>query len=393
MSNTTFNWDDPLLLEHQLENQEREIQATANAYCQEKLMPRILEANRHEHFDAKILSEMGQMGFLGATLSPDLGGSGAGYVSYGLIAREVERVDSSYRSAMSVQSSLVLYPIATYGTDNLRKKYLPGLIAGTSIGCFGLTEPDAGSDPGSLRTTARKVDGGYVLNGTKTWITNSPIAHVLVVWAKTEDGIIRGFVLDRDSKGLTTPKIEGKFSLRASVTGMIVMEDVFVPEENMFPDVAGLKGPFGCLNNARYGIAWGALGAAEFCWHAARQYTLDRKQFGHPLAANQLVQKKLADMQTEIALALQAALRVGRLKDQGHVAAEATSLIKRNACGKALEVARSARDMHGGNGIVDEYHVIRHVMNLEAVNTYEGTHDIHALILGRAQTGISAFGE
>jgi glutaryl-CoA dehydrogenase len=392
MSSSLFSWEDPLLLEDQLEAQEREIRDTARAYSQEKLMPRILSANREEHFDPSILTEMGQLGFLGATLSPELGGSGAGYVSYGLIAREVERVDSSYRSAMSVQSSLVIYPIASYGTDLMRKKYLPDLITGKSIGCFGLTEPDAGSDPGSLRTTAQKVDGGYVLNGTKTWITNSPIAHVLVIWAKTEDGVIRGFVIDRDTKGIATPKIGGKFSLRASSSGMISLEDVFVPDENIFPSISGLKGPFGCLNNARYGIAWGALGAAEFCWHAARQYTLDRKQFGRPLAANQLIQKKLADMQTEIALALQGALRVGRLKDQGHTAAEATSLIKRNTCGKSLEIARAARDMHGGNGIVDEYHVIRHVMNLEAVNTYEGTHDIHALILGRAQTGIEAFG-
>lgn len=393
MSSSHFSWEDPLLLEDQLETLEREIRDSAHAYCQEKLMPRILEANRHEYFDPMILCEMGQLGFLGATLSQELGGSGAGYVSYGLIAREVERVDSSYRSAMSVQSSLVIYPIATYGTDHLRQKYLPRLITGESVGCFGLTEPDAGSDPASLRTTARKVEGGYILNGAKTWITNSPIADVLVVWAKTEDGVIRGFIIDRETKGLTTPKITGKFSLRASLTGMITLEDAFVPDENMFPTITGLKGPFGCLNNARYGIAWGALGAAEFCWHAARQYTMDRKQFGRPLAANQLIQKKLADMQTEITLALQAALRVGRLKDQGHVAAEATSLIKRNSCGKSLEIARMARDMHGGNGIVDEYHVIRHVMNLETVNTYEGTNDIHALILGRAQTGIAAFGE
>jgi glutaryl-CoA dehydrogenase len=393
MSKPDFSWEDPLLLEDQLEAQEREIRSVAHAYCQEKLMPRILEANRKEHFDPEILNEMGQMGFLGATLSPELGGSGAGYVSYGLIAREVERVDSSYRSAMSVQSSLVIHPIAAYGTEAMRQKYLPGLVSGESIGCFGLTEPDSGSDPGSLRTTAKKVDGGYLLNGMKTWITNSPIAHVLVIWAKTEDGVIRGFVVDRATKGVSTPKIEGKFSLRASLTGMIALEDAFVPDENMFATVSGLKGPFGCLNNARYGIAWGALGAAEFCWFAARQYTMDRKQFGKPLATNQLIQKKLADMQTEITLALQGALRVGRLKDQGHLAAEATSLIKRNSCGKALDIARAARDMHGGNGIVDEYHVIRHVMNLEAVNTYEGTHDIHALILGRAQTGIAAFGE
>jgi glutaryl-CoA dehydrogenase len=386
-----FSWEDPLLLEDQLESQEREIRDAAHAYCQDKLMPRILEANRTSHFDRNILTEMGQMGFLGATLSAELGGSAAGYVSYGLIAREVERVDSSYRSAMSVQSSLVIYPIATYGTDVVQKKYLPKLLTGEFVGCFGLTEPDAGSDPASLRTNAKKVEGGYLLNGTKTWITNSPISDVMIIWAKTDDSLIRGFVVETKTKGVSTPKIEGKFSLRASLTGMIALEDVFVPEDHLFPTVTGLKGPFGCLNNARYGIAWGALGAAEFCWHAARQYTLDRKQFGRPLAANQLIQKKLADMQTEIALGLQANLRVGRLKDQGHLAAEATSLIKRNSCGKALDIARAARDMHGGNGIVDEYHVIRHLMNLEAVNTYEGTHDIHALILGRAQTGIAAF--
>lgn len=390
---SSFSWEDPLLLEEQLEPQEWLIRDTAHAYCQEKLMPRILKANRHEHFDRDILTEMGQMGFLGATLSQDLGGSGAGYVSYGLIAREVERVDSSYRSAMSVQSSLTIYPVAAYGTEMMRQKYLPGLIAGDLVGCFGLTEPDAGSDPASLRTHAKKVDGGFLLNGTKTWITNSPIADVMIVWAKTDDGVIRGFVVTKDTKGVTTPKIEGKFSLRASLTGMIMLEDAFVPDDHLFPEVTGLKGPFGCLNNARYGIAWGVLGAAEFCWHAARQYTLDRKQFGRPLAANQLIQMKLAHMQTEITLALQAVLRVGRLKDQGHVAPEAISLIKRNSCGKALDIARIARDMHGGNGIVDEYHVIRHVMNLEAVNTYEGTHDIHGLILGRAQTGIAAFGE
>lgn len=390
---SSFTWEDPLLLEAQLEPQEQLVRDTAHAYCQEKLMPRILEANRHEHFDRAILTEMGQMGFLGATLPEDLGGSGASYVSYGLIAREVERVDSSYRSAMSVQSSLTIYPIATYGTEVVRKAYLPGLITGELVGCFGLTEPDAGSDPASLRTHAKKVDGGYLLNGTKTWITNSPIADIMIIWAKTDDGVIRGFVVNKGTKGVTTPKIEGKFSLRASLTGMIMLEDAFVPDDHHFPDVAGLKGPFGCLNNARYGIAWGVLGAAEFCWHAARQYALDRKQFGRPLAANQLIQIKLANMQTEIALALQAALRVGRLKDQGRVTPEAISLIKRNSCGKALEIARAARDMHGGNGIVDEYHIIRHVMNLEAVNTYEGTHDIHGLILGRAQTGIAAFGE
>lgn len=394
MSNPfSFSWEDPFLLEEQLDPQERLIRDTARSYCQEKLMPRILEANRHEHFDRDILIEMGQMGFLGATLPQDLGGSGAGYIGYGLIAREVERVDSSYRSAMSVQSSLTIYPVATYGSQFLQQKYLPGLIAGELVGCFGLTEPDAGSDPASLRTHAKKVDGGYLLNGTKTWITNAPLADVMIIWAKTDDGLIRGFVVTKGTQGVSTPKIEGKFSLRASLTGMIMLENAFVPDDHLFPEVTGLKGPFGCLNNARYGIAWGVLGAAEFCWHAARQYTLDRKQFGRPLAANQLIQLKLADMQTEIALALQAALRVGRLKDQGHAAPEAISLIKRNACGKALSIARTARDMHGGNGIVDEYHVIRHVMNLEAVNTYEGTHDIHALILGRAQTDIAAFGE
>lgn len=393
MSNTTsFSWEDPFLLEEQLEPQERLVRDTAHAYCQEKLMPRILEANRREHFDRDILTEMGQMGFLGATLPQSLGGSAAGYVSYGLIAREVERVDSSYRSAMSVQSALTIYPIATYGADIVRRTYLPGLITGELVGCFGLTEPDAGSDPASLRTHAKKVDGGYLLNGTKTWITNAPIADVMVVWAKTDDSLIRGFVVTKGTKGVTTPKIEGKFSLRASLTGMIMLEDAFVPDDHLFPNVTGLKGPFGCLNNARYGIAWGALGAAEFCWHASLRYVLDRRQFDRPLAANQLIQKKLADMQTEIALALQAVLRVGRLKDQGHAAPEAISLIKRNSCGKALGIARAARDMHGGNGIVDEYHVIRHVINLEAVNTYEGTHDIHALILGRAQTGIAAFG-
>ena len=390
---SSVSWEDPLLLEEQLEPQERLIRDAAHAYCQEKLMPRILEANRHEHFDRDILTEMGQMGFLGATLPQDSGGSGASHVSYGLIAREVERVDSSYRSAMSVQSSLTIYPIATYGTKVVRKAYLPGLITGELVGCFGLTEPDAGSDPASLRTHAKKVDGGYLLNGTKTWITNSPIADVMIIWAKTDDGVIRGFVATKGTKGITTPKIEGKFSLRASLTGMIMLEDAFVPEDHLFPEVMGLKGPFECLNNARYGIAWGVLGAAEFCWHASRRYTLDRKQFGRPLAANQLIQIKLANMQTEIALALQTVLRVGRLKDQGHVAPEAISLIKRNSCGKALDIARTARDMHGGNGIVDEYHIIRHVMNLEAVNTYEGTHDIHGLILGRAQTGIAAFGE
>jgi len=390
---TAFQWEDPLLLEDQLEEDERMIRDAARSYCQEKLMPRVLEANRHERFDREIMVEMGELGFLGSTLPEAYGCAGVNYVCYGLIAREVERVDSGYRSAMSVQSSLVMHPINAYGTDEQRQRWLPGLAKGELVGCFGLTEPDAGSDPGSMRTTARKVDGGYRLKGAKMWITNSPIADVMVVWAKSDpDGKIRGFVLERGMEGLSTPKIEGKFSLRASVTGEIVMDDVFVPEDNLLPNVVGLRGPFGCLNRARYGISWGALGAAEFCWHAARQYTLDRKMFGRPLAATQLVQKKLADMQTEITIGLQTALRVGRLIDAGQEMPEAISLAKRNSCGKALEIARVARDMHGGNGVSDEYHVIRHVMNLEAVNTYEGTHDVHALILGRAQTGLQAFG-
>ncbi len=387
-----FAWDDPLLLDEQLSEDERMVRDAARDYCQDKLMPRILEANRHERFDREIMTEMGALGFLGATLPEDYGCAGVNYVCYGLIAREVERVDSGYRSAMSVQSSLVMHPIHAYGTEEQRRKYLPRLASGEIVGCFGLTEPDHGSDPGGMKTRARKVDGGYRLSGAKMWITNSPIADVFVVWAKSDpDDRIRGFVLEKGMEGLSAPKIEGKFSLRASITGEIVLDDVFVPEENLLPNVAGLKGPFGCLNRARYGIAWGALGAAEFCWHAARQYTLDRKQFGRPLAANQLIQKKLADMQTEITLGLQTCLRVGRLFDEGKVAPEAISLAKRNSCGKALDIARTARDMHGGNGVADEYHVIRHVMNLEAVNTYEGTHDIHALILGRAQTGIQAF--
>ncbi|QEX22731.1 glutaryl-CoA dehydrogenase [Hypericibacter adhaerens] len=385
-----FQWEDPLLFDEQLTEEERLIRDTARGYCQEKLMPRVLEANRKERFDREIMNELGELGLLGSTIE-GYGCAGVNYVSYGLIAREVERVDSGYRSAMSVQSSLVMHPIHAYGTETQRQKYLPRLAKGELVGCFGLTEPDAGSDPGSMRTRARKVDDGYILKGAKMWITNSPIADVMVVWAKDDSGQIRGFILERGMKGLTTPKIEGKFSLRASVTGEIAMADVFVPEENLLPNVSGLKGPFGCLNNARYGIGWGALGAAEFCWQAARNYTLNRQQFGRPLAANQLVQKKLADMQTEIALGLQACLRVGRLKDEGKAAPEMISLIKRNSCGKALEIARTARDMHGGNGISDEFHVIRHVMNLEAVNTYEGTHDVHALILGRAQTGIQAF--
>lgn len=386
-----FAWDDPFRLEDQLTEEERAIRDAARAFAQEKLFPRVLEANRHEVFDRAIMNEMGEMGFLGATLS-GYGCADVGYVAYGLIAREIERVDSGYRSAFSVQSSLVMYPIHAFGSEAQRAKFLPKLRSGEWVGCFGLTEPDAGSDPASMRTRARRSAGGYVLNGTKTWITNSPIADVCVVWAKDDEGTIRGFLLERGMKGLTTPKIEGKFSLRASITGMIMMEDVFVPEENVLPGVSGLRGPFSCLNNARYGIAWGALGAAEFCWHAARAYTLERKMFGKPLAATQLIQKKLADMQTEIAIGLQAVLRLGRLLDEGRAAPEMISLCKRNSCGKALEIARTARDMHGGNGISDEYHVIRHVMNLEAVNTYEGTHDVHALILGRSQTGLSAFG-
>jgi glutaryl-CoA dehydrogenase len=390
MSKQTFKWDDPFLLNDQLTDEERMIRDTARKYCQDKLMPRILEANRHEVFHREIMTEMGNMGFLGSTIPEEYGGAGLNHVAYGLIAREVERVDSGYRSAMSVQSSLVMYPIFTYGTEEQRKKYLPKLASGEWVGCFGLTEPNHGSDPASMETKAKKVDGGFILHGNKMWITNSPIADVFVVWGKL-DGEIRGFILEKGMKGLSAPKIEGKFSLRASSTGEIVMDEVFVPAENIFPEVKGLKGPFRCLNKARYGIAWGALGAAEFCWHAARQYTLDRPQFGRPLAANQIMQLKLANMMTEITLGLQGALRVGRLIDEDKVSPEMISLIKRNSCGKALEIARTSRDMHGGNGISDEYHVIRHVMNLEAVNTYEGTHDIHALILGRAQTGIQAF--
>ncbi|MBK6644833.1 MAG: acyl-CoA dehydrogenase [Anaerolineales bacterium] len=390
MSKPTFKWDDPFLLNDQLTDEERMIRDTARKYCQDKLMPRVLEANRKEIFHREIMDEMGAMGFLGSTLPEEYGGAGLNHVAYGLIAREVERVDSGYRSAMSVQSSLVMYPIYTYGTEEQRKKYLPNLASGKWVGCFGLTEPNHGSDPASMETKAKKVDGGYILHGNKMWITNSPIADVFVVWAKL-DGEIRGFVLEKGMKGLSAPKIEGKFSLRASATGEVVMDEVFVPEENIFPEVKGLKGPFGCLNKARYGIAWGALGAAEFCWHAARQYTLDRPQFGRPLAANQIIQLKLANMMTEITLGLQGALRVGRLIDEGKSAPEMISLIKRNSCGKALDIARMSRDMHGGNGVSDEFHVIRHVMNLEAVNTYEGTHDIHALILGRAQTGLQAF--
>ena len=391
MAKPEFSWEDPLLLDDQLDGEERMIRDSARDYCQERLLPRVLEANRNEIFDREIMNEMGELGFLGSTLPEEFGCAGVNYVSYGLVAREVERVDSGYRSAMSVQSSLVMYPIHAYGTEAQHKKYLPKLATGEWVGCFGLTEPDAGSNPGGMKTRAKKVDGGYRLTGTKMWITNSPIADVFVVWAKTEDDVIRGFVLEKGMEGLSAPKIEGKFSLRASITGEIVMDGVFVPEENLLPNVEGLKGPFGCLNRARYGIAWGAMGAAEACWHAARQYTLDREQFGRPLAATQLIQKKLADMQTEITLGLQGCLRAGRLFDEGRLAPEAISLMKRNNCGKALEIARVARDMHGGNGIADEFHVIRHVMNLEAVNTYEGTHDVHALILGRAQTGIQAF--
>jgi glutaryl-CoA dehydrogenase len=385
-----FVWEDPLLLEEQLSEDERAIRDAARAYCQERLMPRVLEGFRHEHFDRAIMNELGELGLLGATLHTH-GCAGASYVAYGLIAREIERVDSGYRSAYSVQSSLVMYPIASFGSEAQKDRYLPRLRTGEWVGCFGLTEPDAGSDPGSMRTRAKAVDGGFVLNGSKTWISNAPIADLLLVWAKDDAGEIRGFLIERGAAGLTTPAIEGKFSLRASVTGMIMLSDVFVPAENMLPGVKGLRGPFSCLNNARYGIAWGALGAAEFCWHAARDYTLQRKMFGRPLAGTQLIQRKLADMQTEIAIALQSVLRLGRLLDEGRAAPEAISLCKRNSCGKALDVARMARDMHGGNGIVDEYHVIRHMLNLETVNTYEGTHDVHALILGRAQTGLAAF--
>ncbi|MBN8873685.1 MAG: acyl-CoA dehydrogenase [Rhodospirillales bacterium] len=388
---TPFQWDDALRLDGQLSEDERAIRDAAREYCQEKLFPRVLQGFRNETFDRTIMNEMGEMGFLGATLE-GYGCAGVNYVSYGLISREVERVDSGYRSAFSVQSSLVMFPIYAFGSEEQRQKFLPKLRSGEFVGCFGLTEPDAGSDPASMRTRAKAVDGGFVLNGSKTWITNSPLADVMVVWAKDDAGDIRGYILERGMQGLTTPKIEGKFSLRASTTGMIMMQDVFVPAANQLPGVKGLRGPFSCLNNARYGIAWGSLGAAEFCWHAARTYTLERKMFGKPLAATQLIQKKLADMQTEITLGLQGVLRLGRLMDEHQAAPEMISLLKRNNCGKSLDIARMARDMHGGNGIVDEYHVIRHVMNLETVNTYEGTHDVHALILGRAQTGISAFG-
>ncbi len=386
-----FVWDDPLLLEEQLTEDERMIRDAAREFCQSKLLPRVIEATRREYFDREIMNEFGEMGFLGATLDSH-GCAGVGYVSYGLISREVERVDSGYRSAFSVQSSLVMYPIWAFGSEEQKDKYLPKLRTGEYVGCFGLTEPDAGSDPNSMRTRAKKVDGGYLVSGSKTWISNSPIADVFVVWAKDDEGVLRGFILEKGMKGLTAPKIEGKLSLRASVTGMIMMDEVFVPEENRLPLVKSLAGPFSCLNRARYGIAWGALGAAEDCWHRAREYTMGRKMFGKPLAQTQLIQKKLADMQTEITLGLQGVLRLGRLFDEHKAAPEMISMMKRNNCGKALDIARMARDMHGGNGIVDEYHVIRHLMNLETVNTYEGTHDVHALILGRAQTGLNAFG-
>ncbi len=385
-----FTWEDPFLIDADLSEDERMIRDAAREFCEGKLMPRIQKAFREEKTDRAIFNEMGEMGFLGSTIE-GYGCAGTSYVAYGIVAREVERIDSGYRSMMSVQSSLVMHPIHAYGSEEQRKKYLPKLATGEWVGCFGLTEPDAGSDPGGMTTRAKKTKDGYVLSGAKMWISNAPIADVFVVWAKDDAGDIRGFVLERGMKGLSTPKIEGKFSLRASITGEIVMDEVHVPEDALLPNVKGLKGPFGCLNRARYGIAWGALGAAEFCWHAARRYTLERKMFNRPLAANQLVQKKLADMQTEIWLGLNACLTAGRLMDQGRLAPETISLIKRNSCGKALDVARMARDMHGGNGIMDEYHVIRHMMNLETVNTYEGTHDIHALILGRAQTGIQAF--
>ena len=387
----SFNWKDPLLLDQQLSDEERMIRDSAEQFAEDKLAPRVLDAFRNEHTDPEIFREMGEAGLLGATIPEIYGGSGLNYVSYGLIAREVERIDSGFRSMMSVQSSLVMTPINEFGNEATKLKYLPKLASGELIGCFGLTEPDHGSDPGSMITRAKKVDGGYCLSGAKTWITNSPIADVFVVWAKDDGGEIRGFVLEKGWQGLSAPVIHGKVGLRASITGEIVMDDVFCPEENAFPDVRGLRGPFTCLDSARYGISWGALGAAEACWHTARQYCLDRKQFGRPLAANQLIQKKLADMQTEVTLALQGCLRLGRMKDEGTAAVEITSIMKRNSCGKALDIARLARDMLGGNGISDEYGVARHLVNLEAVNTYEGTHDVHALILGRAQTGIQAF--
>jgi glutaryl-CoA dehydrogenase len=391
MSKASFNWEDPLLLDTQLTEEERMIRDAAAQYAQDRLMPRILDAYRNETTDPAIFREMGELGLLGITIPEQYGGANLNYVSYGLIAREIERVDSGYRSMMSVQSSLVMVPINEFGSEAQKQKYLPKLATGEWIGCFGLTEPNYGSDAGGMITRAKKVPGGFSLTGSKMWISNAPIADVFVVWAKNDEGVIRGYILEKGMKGLSAPKISGKMGLRASITGEIVMDEVFVPEDNEFPEVTGLKGPFTCLNSARYGISWGALGAAEWCWHAARQYTLDRKQFGKPLASNQLIQKKLADMLTEIALALQGCLRLGRMKDEGIAAPEITSIMKRNSCGKSLEIARMARDMHGGNGISDEYGVVRHMLNLEVVNTYEGTHDIHALILGRAQTGIQAF--
>ncbi|MEE4212025.1 MAG: acyl-CoA dehydrogenase [Parvularcula sp.] len=386
----SFRWEDPFLLDEQLTDEERMIRDAAAAYCEDKLMPRVIEANREERFDPEIMTELGAQGLLGATVSEAYGGAGANHVAYGLIAREVERIDSGYRSAMSVQSSLVMYPIEAFGDEPLKKRLLPGLASGEKVGCFGLTEADGGSDPGAMRTTAKRVDGGFILNGSKMWITNAPIADLAVVWAKL-DGDIRGFVVERGTDGLETPTIKGKLSLRASITGEIALSDAFVPEGNLLPNVRGLRGPFSCLNKARYGIAWGAMGAAEFCWFAAHRYAMDRIVFGKPIAGTQLVQKKLADMQTEIALGLQGALRLGRMLDEGMFVPEAISLMKRNNCGKALDIARVARDIHGGNGISEEYHVLRHAMNLETVNTYEGTHDVHALILGRAQTGLQAF--
>ena len=390
LKDSNFVWEDPLDIESDLTEDERMVRDTARGFAQDYLMPRVLTAYREEKYDPDLIPKMGALGLLGPTIPEEYGGAGLGYVAYGVMARELERVDSGYRSTMSVQSSLVMYPIYAYGSEAQRRKFLPKLASGETIGCFGLTEPDYGSDPGSMATRAEKVSGGYKLNGSKTWISNAPVAHVAVVWAKL-NGKIRGFIVERGAKGFSTPKIEGKLSLRTSVTGQIVLEDCVVPEENLLPNVQGLAGPFGCLNNARYGIAWGAMGAAEFCWHAARQYTLDRKQFNRPLAANQLIQKKLADMQTEIALGLAGALRLGRMLEKGTAAPPSISLMKRNNCGKALDIARMARDMHGGNGIADEFHVMRVLANLETVNTYEGTHDIHALILGRAQTGIQAF--